>query len=74
MVFGVVRGGSFRLPHNLFCSTLLYSIHFSSPVTICFKNGTFSLRLSRESRQKYGQEGFFCLTYVKPKHQRGEHN
>ena len=23
---------------------------------------------------KYGQEGFFCLTYVEPKHQRDSHN
>ena len=46
--FGVVSGGSFCLPHDLVCSTLLYSIHFSSPVTICFKNGTFSLCFSRE--------------------------
>ena len=34
--FGVVGGGSFHLPHDRFCSTLLYSSHFSSPVTICF--------------------------------------
>ena len=40
--------GSFYLPHFLFCSTLLYSTHFSSPVTICFKNGMFSLCFSRE--------------------------
>ena len=24
--------------------------------------------------QKYGQEGFFLLTYVEPKHQSDEHN
>ena len=24
--------------------------------------------------QKYGQEGFFCLTYVEHKHQRDSHN
>ena len=35
----VVGGGSLCLPHDLFSSTLLYSIHFSLPVTICFKNG-----------------------------------
>ena len=39
--FGAVGGGSFHLPHDLFCSALLYSIHFSLPITICLKNGTF---------------------------------
>ena len=34
--FSVDVGGSFCLSHNLFCSTLLYSIHFPSPVTVCF--------------------------------------
>ena len=24
--------------------------------------------------QKYGQEGFFCLTYVELKHQSNQHN
>ena len=43
-------GGSFCLPHNIFTSTLLYTTHCSSPVTICFKNRMFSLCLSRESR------------------------
>ena len=38
-----VCGGSFRFAHDPFHSTRFYSIHFSSPVTICFKNGTFSL-------------------------------
>ena len=65
--FVVVGGGSFCLPHDLFHSTLLYSIQFSSPVKICFKNGTFSSRFSRESHEKYGQEVFFRLTYVEPK-------
>ena len=67
-------GGSFRLPHDLFCSTLLYSIHFSSPTTICFKNGTVLLCLSRESYAEICQEGFFRLTYMEPKHQNDEHN
>ena len=31
--------------------------------------------VSVENRmQKYGQEGFFCLTYMEPKHQCDEHN
>ena len=70
-------GGSFHLPHNLIRSTLLYSIHFSSSVTICLKNRTSSLHFSRELHaeiREYGQEGVFCLTYVEPKHQSDEHN
>ena len=54
--FGVVAGGSFQLPHDPFLSTLLYSIHFSSPITVCFKNGTFSLHLSREFHVEIGSE------------------
>ena len=46
LAFGVVGGGSFCLPHDLFHSTLLYSIHFSLPITVL---KTFSLCLSRES-------------------------
>ena len=57
--FGVVGGGSFHLLHDLFHSTLLYSIHFSSPVTICFKNRTFSLRLSRELHVEIWSRRFF---------------
>ena len=34
--FGVVGGGTFHLPNNLLHSTLLYSIHFSSPITVFF--------------------------------------
>ena len=67
-------GGSFRLPYSLFRSTLLYSIHFSSPVTICFKNRTFSLCFSRESHAEIWSRRFFCLTYVEPKHQSDSHN
>ena len=45
----MLSGGSFQFPHNLVHSTLLYSIDFSLPITICFKNARFSLLLSRES-------------------------
>ena len=45
---GVVGGSFFLLPHDLFHSTLLYIIYFSLPITVCFKNGTFLLHLSRE--------------------------
>ena len=41
LAFGVVGGGLFHLPHSLFCSTLLYNIHFSSSVTNRFKNVVF---------------------------------
>ena len=34
----------------------------------------FSLRLDRELHAENGQEGFFHLTYVEPKHQSDEHN
>ena len=37
MAIVVVDGGSFCLPQDLFHSTLLYSIHFSLPITICIK-------------------------------------
>ena len=50
-----------RLPHGLFHSTLLYSIHFSLPVTICFKNVAFSLCLSRESHAEIWSRRFFSL-------------
>ena len=46
---GVVCGGSFHLPHDLFHFTLLCRIYFSSPLTSCFKNRMLSLCFSRES-------------------------
>ena len=49
LAFGVVGDDSLWLPQNHFHSTLLYSIHFSLPVTICFKNRMFLLHLSRDS-------------------------
>ena len=57
----MVDGGSFHLAHYLFHSALLYSVHFSSPVTICFKNGTFLLHFSIEVHVEICQEGFFSL-------------
>ena len=44
----MVFGGLFLLSHDLFYSTLLYSIHFSPSITICLKSRTFSLCLDRE--------------------------
>ena len=69
-----VDDGSFHLPHNLFRSTLLYSIHFLSPITTVFKtkDWMFSLCLSRELHVEIQSRGF--LSYVRPKHQRDEHN
>ena len=58
-IFGVVSG-PFLLPHDLFHSILLYGIHFSSPITICFKTITFYL-LSRESHTEV-QSGKFSFT------------
>ena len=55
----MVGGGLFRLPHDLFRSTLLYSIHFSSPVTI-LKTERFHYISVENRMQKYGQEGFFA--------------
>ena len=43
-------------------STILYSIHFSSPATICFKNGTFSLCLSRKSHVEIWSRKFSSLS------------
>ena len=56
-----VCGGSFRLAHDPFHSTRFYSIHFSSPVTICFKSGIFSLLLSRESHGRRSPVGYSPL-------------
>ena len=44
----VVWGGSSFLDPDLFCFTLLYTTHFSSPVTIRLRNGSFLWRLSRK--------------------------
>ena len=71
-VFDVVGGGSIHLPQDLFCSTLLYSIHFSLPITICFKNGMFLLHLSREFHMEIQLR--FHSTYMEPKHESDEHN
>ena len=65
----LVAGGSFHLTHDLFHSTLLYSIQFSLPVTICFKNRYF-FHLSKESHGICGQESFYRLTHVECIHSR----
>ena len=59
--FGVVGAGSFCLSPVLFHSTLLYSIHFSLPITIHFKNGTLSLYFSKDSHVKIQSRRFFCF-------------
>ena len=43
LAFSVAGGGSSHLPHDLSHSTLLCSIRFSLPITICFENRMFSL-------------------------------
>ena len=66
---GLVGDDSVLLPYNLFFSTLLHSMHLSLPVTMCFKNGIFSLCLENHV-WKYSQVAyFFGLTHVEPKHQ-----
>ena len=58
---------SFHLTYDLFDSTLLYSIYFSLPITVYFKNRTFSLCLSRELHKEiWSGRFFFHLTYVEP--------
>ncbi|CAN0452797.1 unnamed protein product [Rangifer tarandus platyrhynchus] len=54
----VTGGGSFHLPHNLFHSTLLYSIHFSLPITVCFKNETPCYVPVENHIQERSQEDF----------------
>ena len=46
------------LAPNLFHPTLLYSIHFSLPITICFKNRTLSFHFSRELHVGKGSRFF----------------
>ena len=57
--FAVVVGGSFHLPHDLFHSILLYSIHFSSPSQFVLKMEHLCYVLVENHMWKYGQEGFF---------------
>ena len=47
------------LPHHFFCSILLYSIHFSSDITICFKNGIVLLCFRRELHAEIWSRRFF---------------
>ena len=65
--FAVVGGSSFYLFQDLFHS-LLYSIHSSSPDTICLKSRMFSLHFSRWHAEIV-KKVFFLLTSVEPKHQ-----
>ena len=51
------------MSHDLFCSTLLFNIHFSVPITICFKNGMFLLNFSRELNTKIQLGRFFSLMW-----------
>ena len=75
LAYGVVGSGSFHLSHNLFHPTLLYTIHFSSPIAIYFKNEMLLLCLRNKlyaempSRRFLFYFIFFHLTCVEPKHQ-----
>ena len=60
--FGVVDSGSFHFPHSLLHSTLWSRVHFSSPITIYFKNGMLSLYFSRESHAEIQSRWFLLLT------------
>ena len=60
------------LLHNHFHSTLSYSIHFSSPITISFKSETFSLCWNRETQVEMWSR-IFSSTYLEPKHQGNQH-
>ena len=53
-------------PHNLFCSTLLYSIHFTARHNLFLKTEQFHYVSVEYHMQKYGQESF-SATYVEPK-------
>ena len=70
----MVGGGSFCLSHDLFRYTLLYSIHFSSPSQFVLKTERFHYVSVENPMRKYGQEGFFRLTYVERKHQSDSQN
>ena len=48
---------------SLFVPTLLYSIHFSLPITACYKNGTFHYISVEKHVWKHGQEGFYSLMW-----------
>ena len=60
----MVGSDLFHLPHNLFSSTLLYSIQFSLPITVCFKSGIFSLCFSREPNGEIWSRMFLFPIYL----------
>lgn len=57
--FGTVCVASPFLYHDLFRTLLSYLIHFSSPVTNRFRNGSISLRISKESQMLILSNKFF---------------
>ena len=59
--FGVVGGVSFRWPHNLFHSTLLYNIDFSLSNTILFKSRALFFTSQQRIPCGNGQEDFIEL-------------
>ena len=50
LTFDVIGGGPVSLAPQSLPFHIMLQCPFYIPVTICFKNGTFSLHLSRESQ------------------------
>ena len=72
-----VGGDSFCLPQDLFHSALLYSIHFHHLSNFVFKTKCFCyihVENCTEIRSRRVWFGFFCITYVEPRHQSNQHN
>ena len=61
-------GWPHQLPRDLFHSTWLYSVHFYFPLQFVLKTECFHY-VSVENQVEIRSVGFFCLTYVGPKHQ-----
>ena len=69
LTFDVVGNGQpHQLPHDLFHSTWWYSVHFYFPLQFLLKTECFHY-VSVENQVEIQSRGFFCLTYVGPKHQ-----
>ena len=60
---------------TIFHFTLLYSIHFSSSITICFEKQHFCyISVEKLYAEILSGKFFFCFSYVEPKHQSDQHN
>lgn len=66
----MVHDFSERFPQDRLRIALLQITHFSSPVMIRLKNGSFSLRLNNESQMEMQSiKVFFQTNHVVPRHQ-----